>query len=106
MSNGPVCCILGVCCPPPPEGINGPQVKALAKFLNEAMKDQEWSWQEPPASRSRTLGDLAAEALLANFDLVPRGVGRAIVEAYRPQFERALREKGGEASPNLGPEDA
>jgi len=81
MSNGHVCCILGVCCPPP--GGRKAASKALAEEMAGYFSGKE-SYQQ------------MAEWLLENFDLVPRGVGEAIVEAYRPEFAK-LADKGAAA---------
>lgn len=74
MSNGAQrCCILGICCPPP--GGRAQQEDLLAHHLAEA-DNGECSYEE------------MAKFLLDNFDLVPKGVGAAIVEAYRPEFAK------------------
>lgn len=100
MSNGTICCALEVCCPPPPEGLNEPQTAALAELI---AVNGGGAGAVNRMSSPRHI----AEVILANFDLVPKGVGRAIVEAYRPEFEKAARKGGaGEASPNAGPEGA
>lgn len=66
-----VCCILGVCCAPEA------QWQALAKQLEgwDANTDEK-SWPS----------HLAAE-LLAHYDLVPKGAGQGILDAYRPYFK-------------------
>lgn len=75
--NGGSCCLLKVCCPEPAD-----QQDALARELNKAMK---WSGDDDK------YGDEVAKLLLDNFDLVPKGVGEKIVEAYRPLFEEAAQ---------------
>lgn len=67
MSNGIQCCALDLpCCKPP-----GSQVKAVAKVVRMAI-------DLPPEQVT-----CVAECLLEQFDLVPKGVGKAIVEGYR-----------------------
>lgn len=63
-SHKVMCCLLGVCCPP------AKQERALAEFIGAAGGS-----------------DFAATELLRQFDLVPKGVGDALVAAYRPMFK-------------------
>lgn len=67
MSNGAACCILGVCCPP------NQQHAALSRKIQSC-------------GASADVADSAASMLLATVDFVPKGVGAAIVDAYRPIF--------------------
>jgi hypothetical protein len=80
------CCLLGVCCPP------GPQRKALADELGRVAREANVTdlRQVIPA-----VADAQAGWLLDNFDLVPRGVGVAIAEGYRPLFTEFKRAEGG-----------
>lgn len=75
--NGGSCCLLKVCCPAVED-----QREALANELNKHMK---WTGREVE------YGIDIASLLLDNFDLVPKGVGEKIVEAYRPLFAEAER---------------
>jgi hypothetical protein len=77
MSNGHVCCILGVCCPPRPDGSPDPkQEAALAAKLHE--------WARSGGSPG------AAKALLASFDLAPKGTTGAILAGWAaPPIARA-----------------
>lgn len=80
MSNGQRCCVLGPCCPPPPVATStiarvAPEaIAALAKEL------------EPVTGNSKAV----ATFIFENYDLVPPGVGVAIVNAYAPEFEKAF----------------
>lgn len=65
------CCILGVCCPGAPK--HSMRVTALAGYL--ADKGIE------------NAADVAA-LVMEEFDLVPRGLVYAIVEAYEPYFAK------------------
>lgn len=64
------CCLLGVCCPP------NEQKAALTAKVEEILG----------GSPAGTCEDVA-DWVLAHFDLVPKGVGAAIVEGYRDAFE-------------------
>lgn len=73
------CCILGICCRKQSE-----QVRALADFIEEKEPILA-SAEERPLHR-------VAEVILENFDLVPKGLGAAQINAYEPYFnERARR---------------
>lgn len=78
MSNGHVCCILGVCCPPPR------QVEALARKMAAASGGDYTVAAMLPV----------AEKLLEDFALVPKAVGEAIERSYRPVFREAFAEEG------------
>lgn len=85
MSNGPMCCYIRACCP------ESEQRKLLAKKIAD-------NWQEDPnvgiVSAERDAPGLAqstADMILDNFDLVPKGVGVAIAEGYKPLFKEQLR---------------
>jgi len=73
------CCILGVCCPP------AQRQAALAKLLDAL--DAEWNEKD---KSNDSLGAYLAQRLLADFDLVPKGLGRSIIEAYAPAFREQL----------------
>lgn len=77
------CCILGVCC-----WRRRDAEAALAKLLAHA--------STPEAQ---------AALIFERFDLVPKGLGEAIVAAYRDHFATAQNLPYGEASPNRGPEE-
>lgn len=79
MSNGRPCCILGVCCPP---NRRAARSQALAQEISEGLG---WAAEGTP-ERGGVARDVA-EWLMNNYDLVPHGLGTAIVEAYRPTFE-------------------
>lgn len=86
MSNGAMCCYLRACCPP------GAQREALTNKLYQLLAE-ELHRQGAPAATATGAAEqennaCAAQAawLLDHFDLVPRGVGEAIVKAYRPVF--------------------
>lgn len=78
------CCVLGGCgCNP--DG----QRKALASLILEGVPELARS----PAGTSMAWG--AANYVLDNFDLVPKGVGQAAVKAYFEVFEEnAGRHRG------------
>lgn len=90
MSNGPIlCCASGVCCPP--DDPNNPgivaeggepskQVLALGALLAEC-------------GCPRGVSAEVAVALAKRVDVVPVGVGRAVVEGYRHLFEFHLAAK-------------
>lgn len=85
MSNGHVCCILGVCCQPP----GGAAAKqALAEEIAEV-----FGWSAEKTEEKTGNAYAVASWLLDNFDLVPKGVGAQIVRAYRPMFQQ-VAEKG------------
>lgn len=101
MSNGHVCCLLGVCCPPGSQA----QIEALASILHEAGREAVESGSTVAAERfgeaSRSfvewkdLGESAREGrmiqaryLLARFDFVPKGVASTIVAVYEPEFRK------------------
>lgn len=76
MSNGHVCCILGVCCPP------GARAAALAELMRRA----ELAYL---ASNAAPWSDLdRATWLVDNFGFVPKGLDTAIAEAYAPEFAK------------------
>ena len=80
-SNGHVCCIVGVCCPPPGENSAGDaQVYELAKLVQAQLGS--FSSTGEPSERAIAV----AQAILADFDLVPNGVGDAIVKGYAESF--------------------
>lgn len=81
MSNGHVCCLLGVCCPPDEDGR---RAAALFEEMKEAHHSENGLME--PAGHDGL--HWAASWIIANFDLVPKGVGRAIVEGYAPEFEK------------------
>lgn len=94
MSNGIRCCILGPCCPPPPpaptpEGspplsrVSPKAIAALAKELEEAL-----GLSAHKNSESTGNGMAVAEFIFEHYDLVPAGVGTAIVNAYGPEFAK------------------
>jgi len=66
MSNGHVCCILGVCCPPGSPG----QATALATQM------EKWKSSRPAATR---LVSWFAERFLGQFDLAPKGLTAAVL---------------------------
>lgn len=84
MSNGIRCCILGPCCPPPPPGPDGkgPRVSpdAIAALAKEL---------EPVTGNSEAV----AAFIFEHYDLVPAGVGTAIVNAYAPEFAKKYAPK-------------
>lgn len=72
MSNGHVCCILGVCCPPDTDS----QRQALKEEMAQELGGETSDYEQ------------LVEWLTGTFDLVPKGVGKAIVEAYDPEFKK------------------
>lgn len=85
MSNGQQCCALELpCCKPP-----GSPAGALARMIYSGLLPENGS----PMNSITTLGDCtrAASAILAEYDLVPKGVGKAIGDAYWSVFENAVR---------------
>lgn len=79
--SGGGCCLLGICCPP------RRRLERLASAMAGAAGGGDQAAEYARA---------AAEWLLANFDLVPKGVGEAIVSGYRAAFRQEL-ERGAEA---------
>ena len=71
MSNGHVCCILGVCCQPPGGGASR---EALAQELDAHVDTKD--------------GTAVANWLFDNYDLVPKGLASAIITLYGPEFEK------------------
>lgn len=86
-SNGHVCCIVGVCCPPPPDSgealasVEDPRLEKLAEYIQRSL-GRTWFGVTTPSAKAY---ELAAQ-LLKDFDFVPRGAGSAIVRSYAPQF--------------------
>lgn len=78
-NSGPACCILGLsCCPPgglTPTGARKLHLVRKLQNLCSSLTDREASE--------------IADGLLAEFDLVPAGVGIAIANAYDPWIKRA-----------------
>ena len=73
LANGRVCCVLGLSCCIPPEGLNVEEARksAVAGILKKLC--------------TKLNDDDAAEiahGLLSEFDLVPSGVGTAIAQGY------------------------
>lgn len=82
MSNGTICCIYGVCCKPP----GGESAKvALAK---EIAANVELGGGGTYKTRLYAPSLAVAHYILDTFDLVPKGLGAAIVAAYEPEFEK------------------
>jgi hypothetical protein len=75
------CCLLGVCCPPK---LRGRRIDALATEINEALA-------AGIAVEEGARVNAIAEMILSRYDLVPKGLGDAIVEAYRPLFAEEQR---------------
>jgi len=69
MPDPRICCAAGVCCNDPVK-----QASALATLLEE---------------RGVISPDFVAGAMLEMFDLLPKGVGQAVVEGLRPHFAAA-----------------
>jgi hypothetical protein len=88
MSNGTVCCILAVCCPDV-----GKRKAKLAGQIASVMESsisaekEDYTFQDYATS--------TANWLLDSYDLVPKGLGAAIVEAYRPEFTKLSKAEGG-----------
>lgn len=80
--SGPACCILGVCCRK-----GSDQVRALAEYVQAR-------WPEVQAETEMAPGRAAALIILGDFDLVPKGLGVAAVNAYEPFFREFFKEKG------------
>lgn len=79
------CCAVRVCCPEPE------QQAVLVKDLGEHLQ------ADPDVAVVDATADLPAGALqsvvaylLKNYDFVPRGVGQAIADGYRPFFKERL----------------
>lgn len=98
MSNGHVCCLLGVCCPPEA------QIEDLAKLLHEAGRAAvvsgatvaatkfgeatrtfiEWADLEEPAREGRRI---QARYILGKVDLAPKGATEAFLALYRFEID-------------------
>lgn len=72
--NGRVCCVLGLTCCIPPQGVTVEQAQEsqLAYIIRAASRFEV----------SRDDAQVAAKAILEHVDLVPKGVGLAIVQGY------------------------
>lgn len=72
--NGRVCCVLGLTCCIPPQGmaVEQAQEAQLAHIIRAASRFEI----------SRDDAQIAAKAILEHVDLVPKGVGSAIVQGY------------------------
>lgn len=75
--NGVACCVLNLPCCKPPDS----PTQALARLIMKKVTWDENSCRD------------AAEAVLAEYDLVPKGVGEAIGQAYYPIIEHALKQQ-------------
>jgi len=73
--NGRTCCVLDLPCCRPPEGISA--ADAQAEVLSSVIMDACPEVLKPLALK-------ISKELLSHVDLVPKGLGKAIVEAYRP----------------------
>lgn len=65
------CCLLGVCCPP------AQRQSALAAKVLECLNK--------PGTNQEKATDVA-KVIFEDYDLVPKGVGAAIVEGYKDAF--------------------
>lgn len=72
--NGRVCCVLDLpcCIPPPGVAAENAQTAILAKVIQDACPDL----------LSDENAVTISETILTHVDLVPKGVGKAIVEGY------------------------
>jgi hypothetical protein len=91
--NGGACCLLAVCCPPeggdpftsePGVAVHPKRLRVLAREIKQR------------TSASADVAREVAELVLTHFDLVPKGMGDTIVEAYRPFFAQLAAEGAGE----------
>lgn len=80
MSNGTICCLIRACCPEPE------QRDELAKKIAA-----EFGWSDEKNDSSTGNARAIADWVIDHFDLVPKGVGAAIVEGYKPYFKEKLR---------------
>lgn len=80
MSNGPFCCYVRACCVEPEQRAH------LAKALAE-----DFGWSAEADEKSTGNARAVADWFLDRFDLVPKGVGVAIAEGYKPFFKDKLR---------------
>jgi len=71
MSNGKRCCALGVCCPPDSDE---QRAAALEEVVDGCGAD--------------ATPETVVNFLMSEYDLVPKGVGEAIVNAYDPEFKK------------------
>jgi hypothetical protein len=79
-NSGPACCILGLsCCPPGGLTISGARKAQLAKAL-----------QKICATLNENDSFELAEGILADYDLVPAGVGAAIAQGYSRFIKRSF----------------
>lgn len=90
MSNGAVlCCAAWVCCDEPDQ---------VRKALAEALMSDLWDVKlgdgkaTTPATLAMSHAEQIAGWVLDHFDLVPKGVGKVIADAYRPLFEHAAKD--------------
>lgn len=79
MPNGHACCVLEVCCRKREDAVT-----ALAEIIQ-----QNWSAVEKDTIIAP--GRKAALIVMEHFDLVPKGLARAIVDAYEPHFAAKAR---------------
>lgn len=82
MSNAGACCALRVCCPEPNQ--EGDRVAALVHEF-----EHDGGAEKHPSTF------ISADWLLSQYDLVPKGVGEAIVNGYRQFFKDFKRAAGG-----------
>ncbi len=74
MSNGEVCCILGICCPP-----DAARAK-LAEQLGRSMAATRGTVVSPSGGVPTAYAEAAADYVLSNFDLAPKGTLQPLVD--------------------------
>lgn len=77
--NGHQCCALDLPCCIPPPGVD--PAKAQESTIAKVMQ------KRCPSLSDADAGELANE-MLSHFDLVPKGVGKAIVAGYAPWMSK------------------
>lgn len=92
MSNGEVCCILGVCCPPGADPL--PQMRAMEEFL-----EQHRTGATTADSKGRKMVDIreAAKALTETFDFALKGTLSPLVQSVVAQAEKMQQHRAAEA---------
>lgn len=88
MSNGHVCCAVGICCPPPANIRK--QTRALAEILSNGGEPDMSPQAAPPVPPSPEHLRYA-ELVLAHFDLAPAGTLAPFIESLRPYFSQSQK---------------
>lgn len=97
MSNGHVCCILAVCCPPGIRASREKRIAALASFM--ANEGKEMHPGDKGYVAAGPMHSLCAAAVIDNFDLAEKGTLELLVKSISLTTRRAMEKN---ALPPIG----